>query len=67
MISLRESRSLDAKILKSIMDEAEIEAEVLQTEEINSSICNARAKIEQRLKPATPQAVVTPERTHSSP
>ena len=40
---------LDAKILEATTDEEEIEAEVLQTEEINSSISTAKAKITQRL------------------
>ena len=55
---------LDAKILEGITDNTEIEAEILQTEEINSSISNAKAKIVQRLKPTTP-AVVAPPRTTS--
>ena len=57
--------ALDAKILKGITEDTEIEAEVLQTEETNSSISNAKAKIVQRLKPTTP-AVVAPPRTAST-
>ena len=41
------------------------EAEVLQTEQINSSISNAKAKIV-RLKPTAP-AVIAPQRTTSPP
>ena len=52
--------SLDAKILEGITDDAEIEAEILQTEEINSSISNAKAKIMQRLPPATSPAATPP-------
>jgi len=44
------------------MDDTEIEAEILQTEEINYSISNAKAKIVQGLKPTTP-AVIPPQRT----
>jgi len=39
--------SLDAKILEGITDDTEIEAEILQTEEISSSISNAKAKVVQ--------------------
>jgi len=52
------------KILEGITEDTEIEAEVLQTEEINSSISNTRAKIVQCLKPTTP-AVVASLRTTS--
>ena len=41
---------LDAKILEATKAEEEIEAEVLQTEEINSSTSTAKAKITQRLR-----------------
>ena len=60
--------SLDAKILEGITVDAEIEAEILQTEEINSSISNAKAKIMQCLKPATSPAATPPQRTtHPTP
>ena len=54
--------NLDAKILEGISDDSELEAEILQTEEINSSVSNAKAKITQRLKPSA-SAVASPERT----
>jgi len=37
--------NLDVKILKGTTDNTEIEAEIMQTEEINSSISTAKAKI----------------------
>ena len=40
---------LDAKILEATTDDDEIEAEILQTEEIHSSILTAKAKIMHRL------------------
>ena len=52
--------ALDAKILKGITEDTEIEAEVLQTEETNSSKSNAKAKIVQHLKPTTPADNLTP-------
>ena len=36
--------NLDAKILEGTSDDSELEAEILQTEEINSSISNAKTK-----------------------
>ena len=54
---------LDAKILETTTTEEEIEEEVLQSEEINSSICTAKAKITQRLTATTSALVVTPPRT----
>jgi len=44
-----------------------METEILQTEEINSSISNAKAKIVQRLKSATPPAVIPPQTTLPPP
>ena len=51
---------LDVKILEATTTEEEIEEEVLQSEEINSSIYTAKAKITQRLTPTTSASVVTP-------
>ena len=62
----RKQKLISALDAKSITEDTEIEAEVLQTEETNSSISNAKAKIVQRLKPTTP-AVVAPPRTTSPP
>ena len=53
--------ALDAKILESLNNDDEIEAEVLQTEEVNSLITTAKAKITHRL---TPRAAA-PSPTHS--
>ena len=60
--------NLDANILEGISDDSELEAEILQTEEINSLVSNAKAKITQRLKPSA-SAVASPERTvtHTTP
>ena len=59
--------NLDAKILESTTDDTEIETEVLQTEEISSSISTAKAKIKQRLTPTTSASAVTPQRTDVQP
>ena len=59
--------NLDAKILESTTDDTEIETEVLQTEEISSSISTAKAKIKQRLTPTTSALAVTPQRTDVQP
>ena len=53
--------ALDAKILESLNNDDEIEAEVLQTEEVNSLITTAKAKITHRLTPQT----AAPSPTHS--
>jgi len=53
--------SLDAE---GTTDDTEIETEILQTEEINSSISVAKGKITQRLNPST-SAVTPPQRTDS--
>ncbi|XP_065900135.1 uncharacterized protein [Dysidea avara] len=59
---------LDAKILEATTDEEEIEAEVLQTEEINSSISTAKAKITQRLRSTISTTTeVRTSRDHTSP
>jgi len=57
---------LDAKILETVTDDEEIEAEVLQTEEINSSISSAKAKITERLKTTVITEVSTAVRNTSS-
>ena len=59
---------LDAKILEGITSDDDIEAKILQTEEINSSISTAKAKISRCLSSTTPTEV-TPRRPgiHSSP
>ena len=59
---------LDTKILKGITDDDDIEMEILQTEEINSSISMARAKILHRLSSIALTKTTTkrPE-AHTSP
>ena len=62
--------SLDARILKATTDDSEIEVEVLQAEEINSTISIAKAKIAQRLTPTTSTSTITPSwrtDTHTLP
>jgi len=51
----------------SATDDTEVEAEILQTEEIDSSISTAKAKIVQRLIPTL--AATPPQRTevHTTP
>ena len=59
---------LDARILKGITSDDDIEVEILQTEEINSSISTAKAKISRRLS-STTSTKVNPRRpeVHLSP
>ena len=54
--------SLDARILEATTEESEIEAEVLQAEEVSSSISTAKAKIAQRLTPTSSASAATPPR-----
>jgi len=54
--------SLDAKILEDTTDNTEIETEILQTEEINSSISVPKEKITQHINPSI-LAVTPPQRT----
>ena len=51
--------ALDAKILEALNNDDEIEAEILQTEEIASLISTAKAKISHRLTPTVPAVVET--------
>ena len=60
--------ALDAKILESLVNDEEVEAKVLQAEEIHSLISTVKTKITYRLTPlATPtymdHTVQNPERT----
>ena len=61
---------LDAKILQNIIDDDDddIEMEILQSEEINSSISTVRAKILRCLSPTTSTEITVrrPE-VHTSP
>ena len=59
---------LDARILKGITSYDDIGVEILQTEEINSSISTAKAKILRHLS-STTSTEVSPRRpeVHSSP
>jgi len=56
--------SLDAKILEGTTDYTEIETEILQTKEINSSVSVAKVKITQHLNSST-SAITPPQRTDS--
>ena len=51
--------ALDGKILESLVNDEEVEAEVLQAEEIHSLISTVKAKITHRLTP-----LATPTSTH---
>ena len=53
---------LDAKILEATTNDEEIEAEVLQTEEVNSSISSAKVKITEHLRSES-----TTTKGHTSP
>ena len=64
--------ALDVKILKALDNDEEIEAEVLQTEEIASSISTAKAKITHCLTPTSAEVTATRHAdtspaTHSAP
>ena len=58
--------ALDTRILAAIENDEEIEAEIIQAEEIASSISAAKAKITSRLGSLTP-ASDTASRTHITP
>ena len=58
--------ALDAKILEALNVDDEIEAEILQTEEIASLISTAKAKISHRLTPTVPAVVETRHASTSS-
>ena len=58
--------ALDTRIIAAIENDEEIEAEILQAEEIASSISAAKAKITSRLGSLTPTSD-TASRTHTTP
>ena len=51
---------LDAKILEATVEDDAIEAEILQTEEINTTISTAKAKIKNRLRSVTVRETPAP-------
>ena len=64
--------ALDTKILEALENDEEIEAEIVQTEEITSLISTAKAKITHRLTPTSAEAAAarheeTLPATHSPP
>ena len=58
--------ALDAKILEAMDNDEEIETEILQTEEIASSISTAKAKITHYLTPTVPEVLATRREDSSS-
>ena len=59
---------LDAKILKGITNDDDIEKEIVETEEIHSSISTARAKILCHLSPTTStESTIRRPEVHTSP